>query len=83
MITYCLYGNLLLAALTVVGFRQLILQSNSGPLSLECAHCKNEVTERVCLCCREVDAMLNASAKILECEGSMSSFSFYGDPPDY
>ena len=30
----------------------------------KCGHCKNEVREIDCLCCREVDAMLVASAKI-------------------
>ena len=30
----------------------------------KCGHCKNEAREKDCLCCREVDAMLIASAKI-------------------
>ena len=29
----------------------------------KCGHCKNEVKEINCLCCRELDAMLIASAK--------------------
>ena len=46
-------------------------------------HCKNEAREIDRLCCREVDAMFIASAKIQECKGSISSSSFYGDLPDY
>ena len=41
-------------------------------------HCKGETTEIDCLCCREVNAMLIASGKILEREGSISSCRFYG-----
>ena len=39
-----------------------------------CGHCKNEARETDCLCCREieVDAMLINSAKIPQCEGSIS-----------
>ena len=37
-----------------------------------------EARETVCLCCRKVDAMLIASAKIPELEGS-----FYGQLPNY
>ena len=44
----------------------------------KCGHCKNEAREIDCLCCREVDAMLIASAKIPEREGSISPCSFYG-----
>ena len=40
-------------------------------------HCKNEAREIDCLCCREVDAILIASAKISEHEGSISPCSFY------
>ena len=32
----------------------------------KCGHCKNEERKIDCLCCREVDAMLIASAKIPE-----------------
>ena len=67
----------------VAGLRQLFLQNNFGRLLLESGHCKNEAREIDCLCCREIDAVLIASAKILECEGSMSSSSIYGDLPDY
>ena len=35
------------------------------------------------LCCREKNAMLIASAKVLESEGSISLCSFYGQLPDY
>ena len=37
----------------------------------------------VCLGCREVDAIVIASAKIPECEGSILPSSFYGQLPDY
>ena len=49
----------------------------------KCRHCKNEAREKDCLCCREVDAMLIASAKIQERKGSISPFSFYAELPDY
>ena len=49
----------------------------------KCGHCKNEAREIHCLCCREVDVMLSASAKILECEGSILPSSFYGQLPNY
>ena len=44
----------------------------------KCGHCKNEAREIDCLCCREVNAMLIASAKIPEREGSISPCRFYG-----
>ena len=47
----------------VAGLRPLFSQSNSGRLLLECGHCPNETREIARLCCREVDAMLIASAK--------------------
>ena len=43
----------------------------------KCGHCKNEAKEIDRLCCREVNAMLIASAKIQKHERSISSFSFY------
>ena len=49
----------------------------------KCRHCKNEAREIDCLCCREVNAMLIASAKIQEREGNISPSSFYGKLPDY
>ena len=50
----------------------------------KCRHCKNEAREIDCLCCREVNAILIASAKISpESEESILPSSFYGDPPDY
>ena len=49
----------------------------------KCGHCKNEARDIDCLYCREVDAMLIASVKIPEREGSISLSSFYGRLPDY
>ena len=46
--------------------------------SCKWGHCKNEAREIDCLCCREVNAMLIASVKILERWGSMSPCRFYG-----
>ena len=51
--------------------------------SNKCRHFKNEPGEIDCLCCREVDAMLIASAKISERKESISTSSFYGHLPDY
>ena len=36
-----------------------------------------------CLCCSETDEMVIASVKIPECEGSITSRSFYGHLSDY
>ena len=44
----------------------------------KCEHCQNEEREIHCLCCRDVKAMLIASAKIPEREESISSCRFYG-----
>ena len=63
--------------------RTPFLQNNSGRLLLKCGHCKNEKREIDCLCCREVDAMLIASAKTPEREGSISPSNSYGHLPDY
>ena len=38
----------------------------------KCQHCKNEAREVDCLCYREVDGMLIASAKIPEREGNLA-----------
>ena len=62
----------------VAAQRQLFLQSNSGQLLLKCGHCKNKAREIDCVCCREVNAMLLASAKIPERMENMSPSSFYG-----
>ena len=41
-------------------------------------HCIYEAREIECICCREVDAMLIASAKIPESKGSILPCNFYG-----
>ena len=43
----------------------------------KCKYCKNEAREIDCPYCREVDAMLIASAKIPERKGKILPFSFY------
>ena len=47
----------------------------------KCEHCKNEASKIDCLCCREVDLILIASARIPKREGSISPSSFYGQLP--
>ena len=58
---------------TLVNFakflRKPFLQNDSGRLLLKCRHCNNEARDIDCICCRELDAMLIASAKIPEREG--------------
>ena len=54
-----------------------------NPEWCKCRLCKNEAREIDCLCCREVDEMLIALAKIAELEGSILSFNFYGQLSDY
>ena len=49
----------------------------------KCGHCKNEARKIDCLCCREVDVTLIASAKIPKREGSISPCSIYRQLPDY
>ena len=63
--------------------RAPFLQNNSGRLLLKWGHCKTKAREIGCLCCTEVDAMLIASVKILEYEGSISPCSLYRHLPDY
>ena len=64
--------------------RTSFLQNNSGRLLLKCGYyCNNESRDIDCICCRELDAMLIASAKIPEREGNISPSSFYGRLPDY
>ena len=63
--------------------RKRFLQNNSRRTLLNCGHCKNEAREIDCLCCREMNAILIASAKIPEYEGSISPSSIYGPLPDY
>ena len=71
---------------TPVNFEKLLrapfLQNNSGRLLLKCRHGRDEAREMYCLCCRQVDAMLTASAKMPERKGSISPSSFYGHLPD-
>ena len=56
-----------------------LLHIRTGNLDLcKCGHCKNEARKIDCLCCREVNAMLIASAKIPERKGSISPYRFYG-----
>ena len=43
----------------------------------KCRHWKNEAREIDCLSCREMNAMLIASAKVLEREESISPCRFY------
>ena len=63
--------------------RTLFLQNNSRQLLLKCGHCNNEERDIDCICCRQLDAMIIASAKIPEHKGSISPSSFYGHLPDY
>ena len=63
--------------------RTPFLKNNSGRLLLQCGHCNNEASDIDCICCRELDAMLIASAKIPEREGSILPSSFYGRLPNY
>ena len=44
----------------------------------KCGHCKNKAREIDSFYCREVDAILIASAKIPKREESISPCSFYG-----
>ena len=44
----------------------------------KCGHCNNEAREIDCLCWREMGAMLTASAKITQREGSISPCNFMG-----
>ena len=63
--------------------RTPFLQNISERLLLKCRHCTNEAREIDCLCCRELDAILIASAKTPELEGSISRPSFYGHLLNY
>ena len=71
---------------TLVNFakflRKPFLQNDSGRLLLKCRHCNNE-RDIDCICCRELDAMLIALAKISDGEGRTSPSSFYEHLPDY
>ena len=62
--------------------RTPFLQNNSRRLLLKCGHCKNEVREIDCLCCRKLDDAF-CFGKIPDCEGSMPPFGFYGPLPSY
>ena len=54
-----------------------------GTTASESEYCNDEARDIDCICCRELDPMLIASAKINECEGRISPSSFYGHLPDY
>ena len=45
----------------------------------KCGHCNNEAREIDCLYCRKVDAVLIASAKILEYEEASRHAAFMGN----
>ena len=47
----------------------------------ESGYCNNEVRDIDCICCRELDAMLIASAKIPEREGRIPPSAFMGICP--
>ena len=53
---------------TPVNFAKLLripfLQNNLGGLLLKCGYCNNKARDIYCICCRELDAILIASAKI-------------------
>ena len=49
----------------------------------KCGLYKNEAREIDCLCCRGMDGMFIALAKIPESKRSISPSSFYGHLPDY
>ena len=49
----------------------------------ESRYCNSEARDIDCICCRELDPMLIASAKIPEREERISPSSFYGHLPDY
>ena len=79
---WCFFKILRNSQETLVNFAKFLriplLQNNQGQLLLKCGHCKNEAKEIDRLCCRELDAMLIASAKIPEREKRISTSSFYG-----
>ena len=62
--------------------RTPFLQKNSGRLLLK-ADIAITKREMLCIGCRELDAMLIASAKIPEREGRILPFSFYGHLSNY
>ena len=72
---------------TPVNFAKLLrtpfLQNNSGRLLLKWGHCNDDARDIDGICCRELDAMTIASAKLSEREGSISPSNFYGRLPDY
>ena len=55
-------------------FKNLFSTEQLGTTASESRYCNNEARDIDCICCRELDAMLIASAKIQ---------SFYGHLPDY
>ena len=64
-------------------FKNTFLREQLRTTASERGYCNNEVTDIDCICCRELDAMLIASAKISEREGRISPSNFYGHLPDY
>ena len=61
-----------------------LLHTRIGDLDwCKCRHCRNKVREINCIFYIEVDAILIASTKILDCEGSISPSNFYGQLSDY
>ena len=63
--------------------RILFFKEHLQWLLLKCGHYKSEVREIDWLCCRGVDAMLIALAKIPEREENISPSSYYGRLPNY
>ena len=61
------------------------LQNNSGcrATASESGYWNNEARYIDCICCRELDAMLIALAKIAEREGRISPSNFYGHLSNY
>ena len=64
-------------------FKNTFLTDQYRTTASESGYCNNEARDLDCIRSRELDAMLIASAKIPEREGSISPSSFYGHLPDY
>ena len=59
-------------------FRTLFFTEQHWTTASESRYCNNEARDIACICCRELDGMLIAPAKIPELEGKISPSSFYG-----